>query len=281
MKLSRRSFVLGGGAALAAAGLSLTGCNHYIGTKEARNEDAIKAMMVDSFSDFSYLGTANPTIASIGWHIFEALYDIDPVTNKVYPALAADWSTDYGPYVSDIKIREDAKFSNGSLVLAGDVVYSFEVAKKKDSINFMLDFIEKVEVVDKNTVRIKTKTPLYGKFDERLSLVKIVQSTASITEENNLPIGTGPYMITEMDGNPGGVVKLSPNGLYNGPLGKATNKIELRINPEEDARAAEVISGAASVCEDLPLDKVEDARNISFPNFIEALSEIGVFLCLN
>ena len=93
MNLSRRSFIFGGSAAAVGAGLALSGCNHRIGGEPLDQSEAIRVTMVDYFDTFDYIGAANPTIVSIGWHIFEGLYDINPITNEIYPAIAKDMPT--------------------------------------------------------------------------------------------------------------------------------------------------------------------------------------------
>ena len=82
MNLSRRSFIFGGAASLVGAGAVLGGCNHKIGGQAVNAGEAIKVAMVDYFDKFDFVGAANPTIVSIGWHILEGLYDINPYTNE-------------------------------------------------------------------------------------------------------------------------------------------------------------------------------------------------------
>lgn len=218
MKISRRSFIFGGSVSALGAAAVLSGCNHKIGDKQTGNTDSIKVAVVDYFDKFDYAGTVNPTIAAIGWHIFEGLYDINPRTNETYPALAKGKPKKIDDLTYEIELRDDAKFSNDSKLMAGDVVYSFKGASQKPSINFMLDFIKSVEAVGNNKVKFTLKKDVPGVFEERLSLVKIEPATASEVDKQKAPVGTGPYAITEMNGGVGGSIEFMPNSNYNGKL---------------------------------------------------------------
>lgn len=268
MKLSRRSFIFGGALSLVGSGLLLGGCSNIGSRRKVQLGEPIKVSLKDYFSSFDYVGTANPTLAAIGWHIFEGLYEINPVTNETYPALAKDWPKRVDSLTCEIEIRDDAKFSNGSLVLPGDVIYSINNAKQKDSINFMLNFIDRAEAVDKNKVRIYLNSPLLGNFEERLSLIKIIQSAASDTDKTS-PVGTGPYAISEMDGQAGGLIKFIPNHYYNGSLEKPDNPMEWTVVPDADTRAAGVNQQIVNAVEEYPLSKVADKHDKTKVDFNE------------
>lgn len=223
MKLSRRSFIFGGAASLAGAGFLLGGCNHKIGGKQVGNSDAIRVAMVESFDKFDYIGAANPTIVSIGRHIFEGLYDINPFTNETYPALASDYPVKIDDLTYEISLREDAKYSNNAKVMAGDIINSFNGAKKKESVAYLLDFIKSIESAGNNKIKLNLNYSVAGVLEQRLSLVKIIPATASEVDTQTKPIGTGPYSVTEMDGSIGGQIYFMPNTNYNGRLEVPTN----------------------------------------------------------
>lgn len=218
MNLSRRSFIFGGAASLVGAGAILGGCNHKIGSKQVGNEDAIRVAMVDYFDKFDYIGAANPTVVSIGRHIFEGLYDINPYTNEAYPALASDFPQKIDDLTYEITLRDNARYSNDSKVMAGDVINSFNGAKKKDSVAYLLDFIKSIESSGNNKIRLNLNYSVEGVLEQRLSLVKIIPATASEVDAQSKPVGSGPYTITEIDGSVGGETYFMPNPNYNGKL---------------------------------------------------------------
>ena len=259
MNLSRRSFIFGGSAVAVGAGLALSGCNHRIGGDKVTDADPITVGMVDYFDNFDYIGAANPTIVSIGWHIYEALYDINPYTNETYPALATDKPVKIDDLTYEINLREGAKYSNNSKVMAGDVINSFNGAKQKDSVAYLLDFIKGFETAGNNKLRLNLNYPMEGVLEQRLSLVKIAPATASDIDKQSKPIGTGPYQIVDMNGSVGGEVNFMPNTNYNGKLPMPENPMTWTIPGDGDSRAGAVIAGAALIAEDLPLDDIEDA----------------------
>ena len=100
----------------------LGGCHHKIGDKETGNTDSIKASLVYSFEKFDYIGTVNPSIAAIGWHVFEGLYNINPLNNETYSALAKNRPQQIDNLTYEVELRDDARFSNNAKVMAGDVI---------------------------------------------------------------------------------------------------------------------------------------------------------------
>lgn len=278
MNISRRSFLFGGTASIIGAGAVLSGCNHKIGDKQTGNTDSIKVAVVDYFDKFEYAGTTNPTIAAIGWHIFEGLYDISPRTNETYPALAKGKPQKIDDLTYEVELRDNAKFSNDAVLMAGDVVYSFSAAKQKPTINYMLDFIKEVQAAGSNKVRFILNYAVNGVFEERLSLVKIQPAVGSDVDKQKAPVGTGPYMITEMEGSIGGEIKFVPNSNYNGNLEKPKNSMIWTINPDGEARAGAMKGGAAAIGEDMPVDKVFELRDSNVDvDFIEGFENAFFF----
>lgn len=258
MNLSRRSFIFGGAASLVGAGAVLGGCNHKVGGQAVNAGEAIKVAMVDYFDKFDFVGAANPTIVSIGWHILEGLYDINPYTNETYPALADDSPVKIDDTTYEITLRENAKYSNDAKVMAGDIINSINVAKKKESISGYLDFIRSVESAGNNKIKLNLNYPVGDVLEQRLSLAKITPASASDVDKTTTPVGTGPYMVTEMNGSIGGEIKFTPNANYNGGLAIPENPMVWTIPADAEARAGAIKNDAVHICEDYPLDKIKE-----------------------
>ncbi|MDO5427213.1 MAG: ABC transporter substrate-binding protein [Coriobacteriia bacterium] len=276
MNLSRRSFIFGGAASLVGAGAVLGGCNHRVGGQAVNAGEAIKVAMVDYFDKFDFVGAANPTIVSIGWHILEGLYDINPYTNETYPALAEDSPDKIDDLTYEITLRENAKYSNDAKVMAGDIINSINVAKKKESISGYLDFIRSVESAGNNKIKLNLNYPVGDVLEQRLSLAKITPASASDVDKTTTPVGTGPYMITEMNGSVGGEIKFTPNSNYNGDLATPENPMLWTIPADGEARAAAVKNGSVYICEDLPLDRSKEIEDKGL-----AVEYIPGFECAN
>ena len=130
-------------------------------------------------------------------HCYESLTAFDSKLNVV-PALAESWTTpDDKTYI--FKLRQGVKFHDGSEFSADDVKYTFDIVldPKGPAIwrgNF--DQVDKVEVMDKYTIKFTTKSP----FPPLLGAFAILRSSAILKkgamENSKLETqinGSGPY----------------------------------------------------------------------------------------
>lgn len=129
----------------------------------------------------------------INKQIYSRLVEIDGDRN-IIPGLAESWKkVDDKTY--DFKIRDNIKFHNGDKLTLEDIKFSFERMMNSPRISFIVPPIEKIEIVEPNTIRIVTKTPfapvLYHLSHPALGIVskKVIESSG----ENPQIIGTGPY----------------------------------------------------------------------------------------
>ncbi len=149
-------------------------------------------------------------------NIFEGLTKIG-ANGEVLPALATDWEISDDNLTYIFKLKQGVKFHDGSDFNAQDVIFSFERAMAKDSVNAqkaIFEIIEEVRAIDDYTVAILLKRPS-GDF-----LFNIGRGDAAIvapeSAENNKtnPIGTGPYKFISW--NKGANVVLQANEDYVG-----------------------------------------------------------------
>lgn len=261
MKLTRRSFVLGGTASFFGAAAFLSGCNHKIGDKEVGFTDSIKVALVDHFDKLDYVGSVNPTVVSIGWHIYEGLYDLNPQTNEVYPALAIGEPVKLDDTTYEIELRKDAKFSNDSIIMPGDIINSFNLAKQKESVKSLLDFIKSVETSGSNKIKLNLNYPIGDVMKQRLSLVKVLPAVTSDIDKESQPVGSGPYAISELNNGTDTSIFFVPNSNYNGPLAVPKDPMVWTVPADGNTRSGALKGGAVAICEDLPLDKIYELRD--------------------
>ncbi|MEP7199464.1 MAG: ABC transporter substrate-binding protein, partial [Chloroflexota bacterium] len=149
-------------------------------------------------------------------HCYESLTAFDSKLNIV-PALAESWTTpDDKTYI--FKLRQGVKFHDGSDFTADDVKYTFDIVldPKGPAIwrgNF--DQVDKVEVMDKNTVKFTTKAPfppLLGAFAILRSSAILKKGAMETTKLETTINGTGPYKLVEYV--PKSHVKLARNADY-------------------------------------------------------------------
>ncbi len=147
----------------------------------------------------------------------------DPETFQLKPLLATSWR-----YADDttveFELRPNVKFHDGSPFTADDVVYTVTsiLSDKQVSVPSNFSFIAGAEKIDDMHVRIKLKRvfpaaleyfamvlPIYPKaYRERVG-----------AEYSKMPVGTGPYRITKVDGAT--QIEMERNEAYfDGPKGK-------------------------------------------------------------
>lgn len=119
---------------------------------------------------------------------------------KIYPGLAKSWEQ-IDDRTTQFKLREGVKFHNGDLLTAEDVKFSFERMLKSPRIAFVVPPIERIDIVDENTINIVTKNP-FGPLLAHLAHPALgIVSKKIVTEagENyaNNPVGTGSYKFKE------------------------------------------------------------------------------------
>ncbi|MDY2628809.1 MAG: ABC transporter substrate-binding protein [Lachnospiraceae bacterium] len=115
------------------------------------------------------------------------------------------WTNDLatGYQVSDDKltwtvtIRDDAYFTDGSKVTAGDVAFTYGTAKESGS-DIDLTMIESINVVNDTTVEFKLNRT-YSAFIERLAYLGIVPEAAYSDDFKDNPVGSGPFKFVQWD----------------------------------------------------------------------------------
>lgn len=199
----------------------------------------------------------------------------DPEGAELRPSLATDWEQ-----VDDLTwrftIREGVKFHNGATMTAEDVAFSIgqERIWGEDSMvpigkRYTASFAA-VEAIDETTVEIKTEINdpnLPFRFITPLGYVVPKDHYLEVGAEafGQMPIGTGPYMVTGYDAT--GFIKLTAFDDYWGgtpPL----KSVEFRAVPEYSARIAGVVAGDFQMMSDIPVDEVETVKGYDDVTYI-------------
>ena len=92
-------------------------------------------------AEASPVGNTRALWVSAGWHVYEALYELDYVTYSAHNALAAGEPVQLSDLEFEVALREGAKFSDGSAVTAADVVNAFNRDLESATYASMLSFI--------------------------------------------------------------------------------------------------------------------------------------------
>lgn len=151
-------------------------------------------------------------------NVLETLTTFDDDLNLV-PSLATDWSQSEDGLTWTFNLREGVMFSNGREMTAEDVVFTYERFLDPEggfsgSSGNIGPEGTVITAVDTYTVTITTPDPV-GVEPILLGLNKATGIIASESVEEDgsiqIPIGTGPFMIAEVDGTSSITLEANPN----------------------------------------------------------------------
>lgn len=263
---TRFATALAGSIAVAVA---LSGCGAAATDKNDAGANAGEIdpdAIIEAGISYSLNGSFDPMVASgavtvsANWHIFEGLVDLDPVTQKPAPALAADLPKKVDDTTYEIDIREGATFQNGDPVTSEDVVFSYErVLDPANNSLFLsfVDFIDMVTAVDEDTVQITTDYP-FSLINDRLGVVKIVPKAVVEADAEGFasnPVGSGPY--TLVSAVPEDKIVFERYEDYNGPHPALAAGMNWNLLADPSARVTAMSTGTIQAMEDVPYIDVD------------------------
>ncbi|WP_419749457.1 ABC transporter substrate-binding protein [Terrisporobacter petrolearius] len=177
--------------------------------------------------------------------------------------LATDYKISKDKLTWTVKMRDDAKFTDGKPVTAQDVAFTYETTKKS-STEIDLTMIKEVKAKDDTTVEFKLERPM-STFVEKLGACGIVPKHAYNDSFKDNPIGSGPYKFVQWD--KGQQVIAEANADYYGE--KPSIKKLTMVFLETDAAYATVKSGdvdMATINGDLAKEKVDGTKILDIPS---------------
>lgn len=116
---------------------------------------------------------------------------------KIKNDLATEYNVSDDKLTWTVKIRDDAKFTDGNKLTAQDVAYTFETAGKSASV-VDLTSVESIKAVDEYTVEFKLKEP-QSTFVNKLINIGIVPKGLHNDKYATNPVTSGPYKFVQWD----------------------------------------------------------------------------------
>jgi len=223
------------------------------------------------------------TNANVIEHMFEPLVRRDE-NGKFVAALAESWSLVNG-LTWEFKIRKGAKFSDGSLVTADDVVYSLDrpstIKNSPSSFNLFTKAIINKKAVDANTVRLTTGQPSPLLPSDLINLIIVSKkATEGLVSDDFATgkgmVGSGPYKFVRFLRDDR--VELERNDNYNGPNKSPWATVTIRFISNPSTRLAALLSGDVHAIENVPTPDIERVRKDPNLNLVTKTSERMVFL---
>ena len=190
--------------------------------------------------------------ASIGTYrvttqMFDRLVMMDNDMNLV-PGLAESWEV-IDDTTTVFHLRQGVKFHDGSDLTVEDVKWSLDRAIASNYVNYIVNFIESVEITGDNTIVIHCAEP-YAPILNNLSMPFSAIVPKAYIETNGdeyfsqHPIGSGPYKMVEW--NPSDSVKLEAFDEYF--MGKpATKNLVMKVIPEAAQRVIALEMGEVDI----------------------------------
>jgi peptide/nickel transport system substrate-binding protein len=202
-------------------------------------------MLTSVFPPISYVILRN--VSEMLWG-----YDLD---GTVRPTVA-DWEISPDAKTVTFRIHPGIHFHSGDELVAADVPFSFE-RMKKNTPSFMRHarLVEKLEVVDKYTVRFTWPRPDVTFFDGFQLFLgsKAYFESVGDKEFMNHPSGLGPYRLTEY--KPGQWIDMTAFDGYYGPAPKVRSA-RFYIVKDDDTRVAKLRAGEVDLITNAPYPDV-------------------------
>jgi peptide/nickel transport system substrate-binding protein len=195
-------------------------------------------------------------------NIYEQLWGFD-AHNKPVKTLA-DWTIAPDWHTITFEIRPGVKFQSGDELTADDVVFSFKrIAARSPMYRRDTKLVDKVEALNRYTVRFTFNTPYFGFFNSAIVYLVSQAYFARVgeTEAVTHPNGIGPYQF--VDYKPAQYVDLAASPNY---YGKQPEVRAARIYfvKDEETRVAKLKAGEVDLIMDTPYPAIPGLEKDGF-----------------
>ncbi|SKC36958.1 ABC transporter substrate-binding protein [Maledivibacter halophilus] len=214
------------------------------------NKDEIKIALHTDIVSLDPQGHNDTTSETVSFLLFNRLFKLNTDFEAV-PDLVEEYSQ---PSDKEwvLKIKEGVKFHDGVEMTSEDVKFSLERSKKSPTVQHVLAEIEKVEIVDKYTVKVTTKMP-FAPF-----IYTLVHAGSSILPKHyvesedkwNNPIGSGQYKFVEWISGDKIVLERNEDYYDKDNMGMS-KKIVFRVIPEDTSRTIALETGEVDIVDTL------------------------------
>ena len=188
-----------------------------------KSADTLRVVWRDAVPNVDPYYNAQRTGLILAHHAWDTLIYRDPETLQLKPLLATSWR-----YADDttieFELRSGVTFHDGSAFSADDVAYTINtvIADKQVSVPSNYSVFAGAEKIDDLHVRIKLKRVFPAALEYLAMVVPIYPKAYRErvgADYSKLPVGTGPYRITRVDGTT--QIDLERNEAYfDSPKGK-------------------------------------------------------------
>lgn len=210
-------------------------------------------------------------------NIYETLINPTDDGLGLQPGLATEWRVSAAGDAVTLKLREGVKFSDGTPMTAGDVVWSLDRARNPENgiWNFLLASVDTVTAPDPQTIALTLKYPdptilsALSVFNAAVMPKAAFEAMPGDTDKARAeefakkPIGTGPFMLDAWER--GATMKLVKNPYYwdkgadGAPL-PYLDGLTFEIIPDDATRILKLQSGDIDGAEFIPFARVGELK---------------------
>ncbi len=281
-KITRRE-TLALGAAAFLSGI-LAGHHKVLAAEEGTLTIAYNVNL-PSFDPTVGPSAVNPTIQAIYRSVFDQFIGQKPDLS-FEPGLLTEWGWNDDKTKLWMTVREGVTWHDGSPFTAEDVVWSLERAARQETGN-PIQFIwstagnYKIEG-NKITADVLRFDPTFFKWMAFLTgyvLPKAYYEKVGAEGFEKKPIGTGPYMVDEYQGNAFLRLKANPNYFGGKP---AFETVVFKFVPDATSRVAEIESGSSDVTLEIPYEEFDRLKGKEgLAGVATPISDIGMLFINN
>ena len=238
-----------------------------------------------SFDPTVGASAVNPTIQAIYRSIFSQF--IGQKTDLSFePGILTDWGWNEDKTKVWMDVREGVTWHDGSALTPEDVVWSLERAANPETgnpIQFVWSTIGNFSVdgnkVTADVLRFEPTLFMWMAFLTGYVMPKAYYEKVGAAGFEEAPIGSGPYMVEDYEGN--AFLKLKAYPGYYGEK-PAFDTVIFKFVPDTTSRVAEIESGSSDVTLEIPYEEYD--RLIAKPGLsgvAEPVSDIGMIFLNN
>jgi peptide/nickel transport system substrate-binding protein len=182
------------------------------------------------------------------------------------PGIAAGWQLDPGQRSWTFRLREDARFSDGSPITAEDVAYSLwrvpRIEGTAGGYHIFVRAITRVEPVDRHTLRLHTAEPYPFMVEDMTEIAVVAASLGEGFKPADFNAGrvekfSGPYVLDGYRFGEHVTVRRNPH--WSGPA-PAFDAVSFRVIPNDAARVAALLAGDVRAIDELPVQDLARLR---------------------